>query len=552
MNRKLEIGILIDKYKVPSWEYDVVREIHDSEHSHIALVILTGDNMTDEKKNIKGNLVFRIHNKIDHFVFLGKHNYAIRRDIEELVKDVPMIRIGSSKPDGTKNRDMAVIGEEGIYNLDLIVKLGHGLVDDDLLNIPKYGLLSYSMNDSSAEGSDTTGYYEVIDKCPVTVSELVMTSKGGQRRSVIARVTESTCPYSISLNRNKLFRRASLFVPRVINGIGMYGPDYLNRLEQKCGSASADIIVKRPVPSFLRSLLNLFKGTLIFFRQLLKKLIYTDPFKWILIYKTGTSNDFKANSYKEFAELKPSKDRFWADPFVIRRGEKFYLFVEEYIYKRNKGHISVLELDSTGQLLKTQNIIEKAYHMSYPFIFESDNIFYMIPETGGNRSIDLYKCTEFPGKWEFLKNIMKNVNAVDSTLYYHQGKWWLFTVIDKINSELAVSPELYLFYSDDFLSDNWISHPMNPVVTDVRTSRPAGKLFLNEGKLYRPSQDCSGRYGNSFDINYIHTFSESEYVEENVKKVKPEWGENLMGTHTFNFDGGLTIIDAYKFRRRFL
>jgi len=93
---------------------------------------------------------------------------------------------------------------------------------------------------------------------------------------------------------------------------------------------------------------------------------------------------------------------------------------------------------------------------------------------------------------------------------------------------------------------------MNPVVTDVRTSRPAGKLFLNEGKLYRPSQDCSGRYGNSFDINYIHTFSESEYVEENVKKVKPEWGENLMGTHTFNFDGGLTIIDAYKFRRRFL
>ena len=552
MDRKLEIGILIDKFKVPLWEYDLVRNIRNSEHSHIALVIIPEDNITNEKKFIKGNIIFRMHNKIDHFVFLGKHNYAQKRDIEELVKNIPKIRIGSSQRGGTENSDLAILGESGKYNLDVIVKVGYGPVADDFLNIPQYGLLSYSMNDASTEESDTTGYYEVIDKHPVTVSELVMTSRGGQKRSVITRVTESTCQYSISLNRDKLFRRASLFVPRVINGIGMYGTDYLHRLEQKYVSTSAGILVKQDPPSLLRSLLNLFKGSLIFLRQVLKKLIYTDPFKWLLIYKTGTSNDFKTNSYKDFTELKPSKDRFWADPFVIRRGDKFYLFVEEFIYRRNKGHISVLELNSTGQLLKTQRIIEKAYHMSYPFIFESDNIFYMIPETGGNRSIDLYKCLEFPGKWEYLKTIMNNVNAVDSTLFYHIGKWWLFTVIDKIDSELAVSPELYLFYSDDFLSDNWTSHPMNPVVTDVRTARPAGKIFLKEGKIYRPSQDCSGRYGNSFDINYIYTLSESDYEEKNVKKVKPEWGENLMGTHTFNFDGGLTIIDVYKLRKRFL
>ncbi len=175
----------------------------------------------------------------------------------------------------------------------------------------------------------------------------------------------------------------------------------------------------------------------------------------------------------------------------------------------------------------------------------------MIPETGGNRSIDLYRCTEFPGKWEFLKSIMKNINAVDTTLFNHSGKWWLFTVIDKIDSELAVSPELYLFYSDDFLSDTWTSHPMNPVITDVRTARPAGKIFIQDGKIYRPSQDCSGSYGNSFDINHILTLSESEYEEKNVIKVKPEWKKSLKGTHTFNFDSGFTIIDVYKLRKRF-
>jgi hypothetical protein len=176
----------------------------------------------------------------------------------------------------------------------------------------------------------------------------------------------------------------------------------------------------------------------------------------------------------------------------------------------------------------------------------------MIPETGGNRTIDLYKCTEFPGKWVFVKNIMDNFNAVDSTLFYHNNKWWLFTVIDKIDSVTAVSPELYLFYTDDFLSENWTSHPQNPIVSDVRSARPAGKIFIKEEKIYRPSQDCSGRYGNSFDINQILTLTETEYSEKKIIKVKPEWDISLKGTHTFNFDGNFTIIDAYSFRKRFV
>jgi len=553
LGRKLEIGIFIDRHTVPSWEYDIVRGIRDSEHSHIALIIMPGYEIAvHEKRSMKGSFVFRIHNKIDHFVFLGRHNYSERKDIGDLVKNVPLIRLRSSQQGGPENCDPAVISEIGKYNLDLIVKVGYGGVNGDLLSIPQYGLLSCSMTDSGSEESDTTGYYEVIENYPVTVSELMIIRRGGDKRSLVTRVTESTCSYSISLNRDKLFRRASLVIPRVINGIGINGPDYLNRLEQMYGNDPGDIFVNHPAPSFIRSLLNLFKGSLILFRQLLKKLIYTDPFTWVLLFKTGTTNDFSGNSYKDFAELKPSKDRFWADPFVMSRGDKYYLFVEEFIYRRNKGHISVLELDRTGQLLKTHKIIEKPYHMSYPFIFESDNILYMIPETGGNRSIDLYKCTEFPGKWEFLKTIMKNVNAVDSTLFYHNGKWWLFTVIDKIDSELAVSPELYLFYSDDFISDNWTSHSMNPVVTDVRTARPAGKIFVQEGKIFRPSQDCSGRYGNSFDINRIFSLSETEYKEENILKVEPDWDNSLKGTHTYNYDSGFTIIDAYSFRRRLL
>ena len=91
---------------------------------------------------------------------------------------------------------------------------------------------------------------------------------------------------------------------------------------------------------------------------------------------------------------------------------------------------------------------------------------------------------------------------------------------------------------------------MNPIVTDVRLARPAGKVFVRDGIVYRPSQDCSGRYGNSFDINQVTDLTIEMYKEKTILKVRPDWDRNLKGTHTFNSDGGFTIIDTYRLRRR--
>jgi hypothetical protein len=533
---------------IPSWEYEFIEKIKDSEYSRIALIVM---NEKNERKSGRGSFIFRLHQKIDQLIFLRKHSYSLIKDICELVKDVPSIQVNSTKDDGFECFKTDDINEIRKYNLDIIIKIRYGLIKGDILEIPSYGVWFYSMTNFNSEKEDTTGYYEIIRKNPVTASELAIIKEERKKKTVITRVFESTCSYSISLNRDKLFQRASLFMPRVINGTYLYGSDYLKKLEEKYNQGNADIIEQLPAPSFFPSIFNLVSSKLIFLHQIFKKLTFTDPFSWTLLFKIGAENDFLNNSYESFERLKPSKDKFWADPFVVSKEGKYYVFVEEFIYRGNKGHISVLEIDKEGQLLNVQKIIEKPYHMSYPFIFDIENNFYMIPETGGDRSIGLYKCTEFPGKWVFVKSLMDNVNAVDSTLFYHNNKWWLFTVIDKIDSVLAVSPELYLFYTDDFLSENWTSHPQNPVVSDVRSARPAGKIFIKEGKIYRPSQDCSGRYGNSFDINEILTLTVTEYKEKKVIKVKPDWDTSLKGTHTFNFDGDFTIIDVYSFRKRF-
>jgi len=189
--------------------------------------------------------------------------------------------------------------------------------------------------------------------------------------------------------------------------------------------------------------------------------------------------------------------------------------------------------------------------MSYPFIFKVNNIYYMIPETSRNKTIELYKCTDFPYKWEFEMNIMENVSAVDSTLFNYNDRWWLFTAMDQTANISGCSAELFLFYADDIFSGNWKSHRLNPIVSDIRTARPAGRIFLRDGEIYRPSQNCAGRYGVAFNLNRITKLSESEYEETLVAEIKPVWDKKLKGVHTLNSDKDFTVIDGYSFRRRF-
>jgi len=145
---------------------------------------------------------------------------------------------------------------------------------------------------------------------------------------------------------------------------------------------------------------------------------------------------------------------------------------------------------------------------------------------------------------------MENICAVDTTLLFHNRKWWIFTSIDDTDNISGGSTELFLYFSDDLFSDDWKSHPNNPLVSDIRTARPAGRIFIRDNKIYRPSQDCSVRYGKGFNLNEITVLTETEYEEELLIKVEPSWDNKLKGTHTFNFDKNFTIIDAYSYRRR--
>jgi hypothetical protein len=205
-----------------------------------------------------------------------------------------------------------------------------------------------------------------------------------------------------------------------------------------------------------------------------------------------------------------------------------------------------MELDKNGNYTPPEEILKKSYHLSYPHLIEDSGELYMIPETKGNKTIELYKCINFPMEWKLEKILMEDIQAVDSTILKYKGKYWLFCNVVE-NEGISSHDELFLFYSDELVSTKWTCHPCNPVISDVRKSRPAGNLFMEKGKLWRPSQDSAKQYGHGMKFNEIVELTETYYKEMTRKQIYPDWDEELHGTHTINNVNGLTVIDGLKY-----
>ena len=270
----------------------------------------------------------------------------------------------------------------------------------------------------------------------------------------------------------------------------------------------------------------------------IRKVLFHD--QWVIMAATGAGMD--ALAWNKFNAIIPPPDRYWADPFVITRDNFHYVFIEEKMYETKRGRISCLTLDQNAKLISNQVVLEKPYHLSFPFLFEYRGDLYMMPETAQNKTIELYRCARFPDQWEYVKNIMSGMYLVDAALLEHAGKWWMFV---NIMGESGSSWDtLNLYYADSPLSESWAPHPRNPIVTDIRSARPAGRLFYRDGRLIRPSQDCSWRYGYALKFNHVLKLNETEYEETLLQSFYPDSKYKVIATHTFNQANDIVVIDA--------
>jgi len=243
---------------------------------------------------------------------------------------------------------------------------------------------------------------------------------------------------------------------------------------------------------------------------------------------------------QSFNVVQDDGDRFYADPFLYRTNERTFLFVEEYPYAEGKGLISAAEVVGDKLLATPVPVLERPYHLSYPFVFECEAEFWMIPESGENRTVELYRATEFPWKWTLSKVLLEGAVFSDATILFHKGLWWLFVTVDWIGN--ATQDELSIFYSET-LHGEWKPHQANPVKSDSRFSRPAGRIIQKNGRLFRPAQDCDRTYGAGIVWFEITELTTTRFSERKIAHWDGQAELFMEGFHSFDQLGPLQVID---------
>ncbi len=205
---------------------------------------------------------------------------------------------------------------------------------------------------------------------------------------------------------------------------------------------------------------------------------------------------------------------FVADPFMIRGQDNWLMFFEIFNQQQNKGELAFARSQDGYNWNYQHKILAEDFHLSYPYVFESDSNWYMIPESCEANSIRLYQAKKFPGTWEFIKEILVGKRFVDASIINFNGIWWLFVGVEPPNG--TACNELRL-YSADHLLDDWIEHSMSPIVSNNQEiSRPAGRMRQLDDRLIRFTQDCGVAYGYNVQAIQIEVLTKTEYREAKI------------------------------------
>jgi hypothetical protein len=241
-----------------------------------------------------------------------------------------------------------------------------------------------------------------------------------------------------------------------------------------------------------------------------------------------------------FHWLEPPPGYFWADPFVVEHNGCSWAFYEEYSYPHRRAHISCAEIAPDGSFLSpTRCLVNDQRHYSYPHVFRAGSDLFMIPESFDSNTVDLYCCEDFPAKWSLVTTLFRG-RFVDTSIWQHENTWWLMTTTAAPD---ARSGSLLLFYSDA-ITGPWHFHPANPISTDIRNNRNAGRVFETNSRLVRPSQNCSGLYGRDLSLNQITELTKERYAERRLLTLEPDSSSPINGIHTYNWCSNVELIDG--------
>ena len=216
----------------------------------------------------------------------------------------------------------------------------------------------------------------------------------------------------------------------------------------------------------------------------------------------------------------PNATVILADPFLFVKDGTLYLFYEHLNKWFGTGRICMRSTKDLKIWTDEVDVLVEPFHLSFPFVFEDDSKVYMLPETGGDKSIRLYEAEDDTlTKWKLVNKLMEGEEPwYDTVIHKKDGKYYLFTGHDD-----NVHQEQYMFVADSLMGP-YKEHPMSPIYKGRDGGRNAGSIIEQNGDLYRPVQVCVNSYGEQTSVMKIETLTPTDYKEVLYKK-------NIIDTH---------------------
>ena len=266
--------------------------------------------------------------------------------------------------------------------------------------------------------------------------------------------------------------------------------------------------------------------------------------KWFISIRPNRSQSITDQSRIHLQGLQevplPNGVEAMADPFLWEAGGRNYLLFEEVARSKTRGRLACVEILKNGAYSEMKIILDKPYHLSYPCVIPENGELFLLPEAAEAKRVEMYRFTKFPWEMEHVATAIDGVALVDTTPIFIDGTWYFFTTTQEPFMET-------LLFCSSRLEGPWKLHPSNPVSLSVKNSRSAGQLFWKDGRLYRPTQDCSVCYGYAVVVNEVTKLTPTEFEERMVSYIPPTWSANLLGTHTWNENSAFQVVDGIRY-----
>ena len=266
--------------------------------------------------------------------------------------------------------------------------------------------------------------------------------------------------------------------------------------------------------------------------------------------------------------LLPGREGWWfADPLLYHRRGKRWLFAEAMDLSTGKGRLEVCELHDDGTADGWRVALEEDFHLSFPMVFDWNGEVWMIPETGSDHSLRLYRCKTFPTQWELVQRFPTDEELCDTILLDRRAE-----ALTLLCSETRPDNQLYVRYRRYTLrhavqeaaavplpAEDTLPAAPGPFellpdeAYDLQhrdfdlVSRNAGPFFLLGEQIIHPTQ-VSTTVDYGVYLQFLARRGSSEVplcaaTPQNVE-ITGLASADIIGIHTYCRDDVLEIIDA--------